>query len=163
MARGLSQHIIDLLKSTPVDPFLVIETSFGVFSEREDSDNPAGKIIEVGNLDTGTRVDGAGGGGSVSIKLSDTSGYLLSIYNSKNLHSEYVKIYQAFNPIGLASKFLVFEGYIESPIVWDEGTRTLAFDIVTKTQDLEVGFAPEDGQFTNLKLDFIGKAWPLAF
>jgi hypothetical protein len=153
MARDISPEILSALKNTPVTSYLTVVTSFGTFSDRD-------RLLSIGNLETAIRVDGAGGSGTVSIELSDHDEYLFNTYNTKNLHSEHVGIYQNFENL---TSFLIFEGFIESPIVWDEGKRILTFDVITKTYDQEVGFAPEDGQFTNLKETFIGKAWPLGF
>jgi hypothetical protein len=56
-----------------------------------------------------------------------------------------------------------FEGGIASPIEWNEGDRTLSFDVLSKIFDVETGFSVEEGDFINVPRSFIGKAWPLVF
>jgi hypothetical protein len=57
----------------------------------------------------------------------------------------------------------VFQGEINSPVVWNEGERTLAFTILTHTEDAEVAFAMEEGDFPTMPEDALGKVWPLVF
>ncbi len=122
-----------------------------------------GRILEIGNLNSVLRTDGSGPSDSVSIKLDDTDGVLKTIYDGWDIHKRRVVIYQGFMIDGeLSATFPVFEGEITSPITWSEGERTLSFSVSSKVEDREVGFSPEEGQFDNLPLDLIGKAWPLA-
>jgi hypothetical protein len=79
--------------------------------------------------------------------------------------------YHAFNgPPGdirtvavLTDKFLLFKGEINSPFVWDEGARTVSFDVTTKIEDVEAGFSMEEGDFPIIPPTMLGKAWPLVF
>ena len=82
-----------------------------------------------------------------------------------DIHKRKVNVYQSFmgldDPVG--DKFLIFSGQISTPLVWDEGKRTLSFDIVTKLEDYEVGWSAEMGNYPQVAVELIGKAWPMAF
>jgi hypothetical protein len=121
-----------------------------------------GLVLEVGGLDDVTKVSGGGSSGAVTVKLDDTDGSVKAILNTTDPHKKNVNIYQTFEGDG-AGIFLVFEGQINTPIVWSEGDRTVTFNVVTVVEDREVGFSAEEGQFPNLPDDAIGKVWPLCF
>jgi hypothetical protein len=72
-------------------------------------------------------------------------------------------VYQWFEGIALEDRFMLYEGEIASPITWDEGDRTLFFEVITKLADQEVGFSLEEGNFPHAPDDLIGKPWPLCF
>lgn len=126
-------------------------------------DNIQGKIIKLANLDDVVNISNASNSQSVSLTLDDTDGSIKSIYNTTDIHKKKVKIYQWFTQINLNDKFLIFEGIINSPIVWLEKDRTLSFDVVSKLEDAEIGFSPEEGDFSPIDDNVIGKPWPLPF
>jgi hypothetical protein len=70
---------------------------------------------------------------------------------------------QWFEGLPITEAFKLYEGQISSPIQWHEGDRTLSFEVVTKLEDKEIGFSPEEGYFDFLPDEAIGQAWPLAF
>jgi hypothetical protein len=140
----------------PVQPYLKVWTTFGTFTDLQE-----GGILEVGNLDSIQSISGAGQTGTISIKLDDTDDSLKNTIDSRDIHKTAVKIYQSF--VEVEDDFLLFLGVVCSPVVWSEGERTLSFDVVSRLEDNEVGFAPEDGIFNFVSEDMIGKAWPLAF
>ena len=121
-----------------------------------------GSIINLGSLDDIVKLSG-GSTSSVTITLSDHEGDLKSIFDRFDLHKKKVKVYQYFDGLSLSDAFVIFTGEINSPITWSEGQRTLTFTVVTKIEYGEVGFAPEEGQFSNVSLDLIGRVWPLCF
>jgi hypothetical protein len=122
-----------------------------------------GKIIKLANLDDVVNISNASNSQSVSITLDDTDGSIKSIYNNTDIHKKKVLIYQWFTQINFNDKFVIFEGIINSPIVWVEKDRTLSFEVVSKLEDAEIGFSPEEGDFPSINDNLIGKAWPMPF
>ena len=106
-----------------------------------------GKILKLANLDDVVNISNASNSQSVSITLDDTDNSIKNIYDHTDIHKKKVAIYQWFTQINFNEKFLIFEGLINSPIVWSEKDRTLSFDIVSKLEDAEIGFSPEEGDF----------------
>jgi hypothetical protein len=122
-----------------------------------------GKILKLANLDDVVNISNASNSQSVSITLSDTDGSIKTIYNTRDIHKKKVLIYQWFTQLNFNDKFVIFEGVINSPIVWVEVNRTMSFDIVSQLEDAEIGFSPEEGDFPQLDDSVIGKAWPMPF
>ncbi len=122
-----------------------------------------GKILKLANLDDVVNISNASNSQSVSITLDDTDGSIKNIYNTTDIHKKKVVIYQWFTQLNLADKFVIFEGIINSPIVWVEKDRTLSFEVVSKLEDAEIGFSPEEGDFPSINDNLIGKAWPMPF
>lgn len=124
---------------------------------------PYPTIIQVSGFDTALMVSGSGDSQSISITLDDVDGQLKSIFNAQDLHKRPVKVYHHFRGLQLAYKFLVFQGEINSPVIWNEGERTLSFTVLTHTEDAEVAFTMEEGDFPDIPEDALGKVWPLIF
>lgn len=124
---------------------------------------PYPTVIQVSGFDTALMVSGSGDSQSISVTLDDVDGKLKSIFNNQDIHKRPVKVYHHFRGLQLAYKFLVFQGEINSPVIWDEGGRTLSFTILTHTEDTEVAFSMEEGDFPNIPEDALGKVWPLVF
>lgn len=122
-----------------------------------------GKIQSVSGIDDCITLDGNSGSASVSITLDDYSGDIKTIINNIDPHRRPVQILQHFVGLPLSDAFIIFEGLINSPMVWKEGDRTFTFDVVTKLEDNEAGFSVEEGLFEYIPPEIIGKAWPLVF
>lgn len=122
-----------------------------------------GKILELGGLENVVNVTNSGRTQSLSVTLSDIDGTLKQIIDKNDIHKVNVDVYQWFTGIPFSEAFIIYQGEINSPIVWKEGDRTLSFDIVEKVEDVDVGFSAEEGQFDFVPNELIGKAWPLGF
>lgn len=122
-----------------------------------------GKILKMAGLDDVVNISNSSNSQSVSIMLDDTDQSIKNIYNVLDVHKKPVIIYQWFTQLNFSDKFIIFEGVINSPIVWVEKERTLSFDIVSLLEDAEIGYSPEEGDYANLADDLIGKPWPLPF
>ena len=122
-----------------------------------------GKILQVANIEDILNVSKSGVSQSVALVLDDTDGSVKQIFNNVDIHKKRVWIYQWFSGIPITEKFLLFAGVIASPVVWKEGDRTLAFTVISKGEDKEIGFSPEEGQFPTLPQNLVGTVWPLVF
>jgi hypothetical protein len=122
-----------------------------------------GRILEIGNMDNVVGISLNNTSQEINVTLDDTDGSIKAILNSADVHKRTARLYQWFEGLDLADKFLLFSGKISSPITWSERERTVSFSIVSQLEDKEVGFSPEEGQFTWLPAGMVGRAWPLIF
>ena len=123
-----------------------------------------GKIVNIGALDNVVdMVLTNSSTAQIELTLDDTDGSIKTIFNQHDFHKQDVRIYQWFNGLPLSDKFLLFAGKINTPVTWNERDRTVKFSVVTQLEAVEVGFSPEEGQFTWLPSQMCGKAWPMIF
>jgi hypothetical protein len=122
-----------------------------------------GRVLVLDSFEDVINVSKSGTSQSVNITLDDSDGALKQIFNNADIHKKKVWIYQWFTGIPLSDKILLFLGVIASPVVWKEGDRTLSFSVISQSEDLEVGFSPEEGSFPTMPQGLIGTAWPLVF
>ena len=123
----------------------------------------AGKILSVSNLDNVIQVSKSDDSQEITVILDDTNETIKNIMNKHDIHKRDVWVYQYFDGLAIADRFLLFRGKINSPIIWNEGDRTVTITIVSQLEDKEVGFSPEEGQFPHIPRELIGKTWPSIF
>ncbi|KPK53358.1 MAG: hypothetical protein AMS22_07540, partial [Thiotrichales bacterium SG8_50] len=153
------------------EPLLIVEVQWVdggekiLYSDQKLSglDYPYPTIIQVGNFDMATMVTGTSDSQSISLTLDDIDGELKALLDQHDIHKRPVWVYQGFQGLTVAHKFLLFKGEITSPIAWSEGERTLTFDVLTKREDNEVAFSMEEGDFDSIPEEARGKVWPLVF
>lgn len=151
-----------------VEPVIIIQvfwtpTQVKWYSDKTLSSTIKGSILDMSAFDDVVNFDGNKATQSFSLTLDDVDQTIKAIYDVNDIHKCKVNVYQWFTGIPLDDMFLIFEGEINSPIVWREGDRTLAFSVVSQIEDQEVGFAPEEGLFDSIPDDLIGKPFPLIF
>lgn len=165
------QTLSYLQKNQGTEPILVLGIAWTEGSQevlysdqRIDGANyPHPTIIQVSGFDTALMVSGSGDSQSINVTLDDVDGQLKWIFNNHDIHKRPVKVYHHFRGLDLNYKFLIFRGEINSPVVWNEGERQLSFTVLTHTEDAEVAFSMEEGDFPNIPADALGKVWPLIF
>lgn len=134
------------------------------YADRDIPENSIeGRILTLGELDNVVSVLDNTDSQSLSVVLDDSDGALSTILNSTDIHLRRVKVWQWFQGLNFADKFLLFTGKINSPIEWSEGEKTLSFSIVSQIEDREIGFSAEEGIFDEIPAKLIGKGWPLNF
>lgn len=152
-----------------VEPAIIIRiawsgTQFTDYCDRRfETIGLVGKLLAITGIEDVVDINAASSSVNLSVTLDDSDGTIKNIYNTTDIHKVYCQVLQWFTYLPTSDAFLIFEGEISSPIVWLEGTRTLKFDIVSKLEDREVGFSPEEGSFDYLPSSQIGKAWPIVF
>lgn len=168
MPRTLPANAIaEIAKPLGVEPINIVGVDWTgsgteiLYADR-DLAGVLGRIIELSEFD---EVVKATGNSTVTVRVSldDTDGELKTIYNTTDIHKKRCSVYQYFGNLSLDDKFLLFRGEISTPVVWDEGKRILSFDILSQIESEEVGFSPEEGQFTDVSPAAVGKVWPLCF
>lgn len=153
------------------EPLLIIEIQWVdggptvAYSDQKLSgmDYPYPTILQVGDFDMAMQVDGSGDSQQINITLDDVDGDLKTMIDENDIHKRPVWVYQGFQGLTIDHKFLLFKGELSSPILWNEGDRTLTFDVLTRQEDAEVGFSMEEGNFLSIPNEALGVAWPLVF
>lgn len=174
MVRTISANAQAFLdENIGTEPALIIEIQWvdggSVYTYSDKNINSdEGKITQVSGLDNTVVVQGvqsgtSGDSQSLSVTLDDTDGTIKDIMDSHDIHKEPARVYQWFQGLDESDKFLIFKGQISSPIQWNEGDRTVSFDIISQVEDAQVGFSMEEGNFEYVPEDLVGKPWPLIF
>lgn len=122
-----------------------------------------GAILDVSSVESIINVSKNGSSTELSITLDDTDGTIKAILDTVDIHKRPFRLYQWFTGIDLAEKFIVFQGLVNSPISWREGDRTVTFNAVSKVEDRQIGFSPEEGEFPAIPKNLIGQPWPMCF
>ena len=65
-----------------------------------------------------------------------------------DVHKRKVRIYQWFTGLDPSDMFLVFVGWINTPTSWSERDRTVKITVVSRIEDLEIGFSVGGGEFS---------------
>lgn len=125
-----------------------------------------GAILDMTDFDEAVQVTGGGQAASFSLTLDDTDGTIKAVFDANDIHKAPVKVWlfpKTDDTTFTADKVPIFQGQVNSPVVWSEGQRTLALAIVNRIEDKEVGFSAEEGEFSTLPEELIGQTWPLCF
>lgn len=134
-----------------------------IYADRDAPGGVRGRIQEISGLDAVVQVSNGADSQEISVKLRDHDGEIKTIIDNNDIHKRPCWVYQWFDGLDLADKFLIFKGDISSPMVWNEGDRTMSFSVITKIEDAEVGFSIDEGNFYSPPQDLVGKPWPLVF
>lgn len=160
----------ELNKRFGTEPLVIVEIEWAegttiAYSDRKLNGQPYPypSVLSISNFQTSLVVSGAADSRNASITLRDTDGKIKEILNTHDIHLRPVKIYLGFQGLPVTEKALMFEGLINSPISWDEGSRSLSFDVFSKLEDAQAGFTMDDGDFPNIPASDLNKAWPLPF
>jgi hypothetical protein len=134
-----------------------------IYGDRAFDPGIRGLLLDVGEINNVLNASEGSNSGSVSIRLDDKDGSLKTIFDKMDIHKRPVYILQWFPYIPLSEAFIVFDGVISSPVEYNEGERSLSFDVLSKIEDLEVGYSAEEGNFEYIPPNLVGRAWPLVF
>jgi hypothetical protein len=134
-----------------------------MYADRKITNVVLGQLVEVGSIDATVTVEGNTDSSQMRLVLDDTDGAIKALCDQHDLHKRPVWVYQWFEGLSLSDKFLLFKGEINSPFTWNEGDRTVSFDVTARIEDVEAGFSMEEGDFPVVPPDALGKAWPLVF
>lgn len=166
--RNIPDDILAVIASTegiePINIVRVFWTDNGYidYADKE-FEGVQAKLLRLSDVEEIINLDLNASSTNMSLTLDDSDGSLKEIFDNTDIHSRHVKVYQWFTEVAYTSKFVIFEGVISTPITWSESDRTLSFDILSKLEDVEVGFAADEGEFTYVPANIVGKSWPLVF
>jgi len=160
----------ELNKRFGTEPLLIVEVDWVddgavAYSDQKinGADYPYPYLVSIGNFNMSTIITGNGESQNVNVTLNDIDGTLKTLLNSHDVHKRPVRVYLLFAGLPSTERVLLFSGVINSPIVWDEGSRTLAFDVFSTLEDREVAFTMEDGDFPFVPPEDRNEVWPLVF
>lgn len=122
-----------------------------------------GKILELSGLDDIVQITGTSDSSTINVILDDIDSEIKNLLDNNDANKRPVWVYQWFEGLDISERFLIFRGEIRSPLIWDEGARSVSFSVVTKIEDAEVGFSIEEGNFPQPPDELVGKPWPIAF
>ena len=120
------------------------------------------KILDFSQI-ASQETNGIGEVSSASVLLDDSDGTLKTIVNSVLIENTPVTIYQHFKGNAASDLTILLKGRIISQVTWSEGERTLGFEVETYVEDNEVGYAPSEGDITNMHPNAVDTPWPLGF
>lgn len=168
--RNISAASLALLQETSgIEPVILIKIFWAngpsvTYSDRRFSAYGfEGRIQSISGIEDVLDIQANSSSASVDIVLDDTDGQVKNIFNYNDIHKSKVQVLQWFAEIPPSEAFVIFEGEISSPIVWKESDRTLSFAVLSKIEDVEVGFSVEEGSMANFPQSFFGKPWPVVF
>jgi hypothetical protein len=160
--------LAQIMEAEGTEPITLVQIFWDVdqsviYGDRAFAPGIRGQLLDVGEINNVLNASEGSNAGSVSIRLDDSDGALKSIMDTMDIHKRPVYILQWFPQIPLSDAFIVFDGVISSPIEWNEGERTLSFEVLNKIEDLEVGYSAEEGNFEYIPSNLVGRAWPMVF
>lgn len=123
----------------------------------------SGKVLDFSPIQASGKQDTSGEVSSANVTLDDVDGTLKVIYNTLIIPGTLVTAYHHYEGNAWTDKTLVFKGKVNGSVEWDEGARTLKFDIESYIDDVEVGYAPEEGEIVGQNPDTYGVMWPIVF
>ena len=121
-----------------------------------------GSLLTFDVVNMQGQTNGVGEISSVNVVLDDSDGTLKTYHDAYVIEGLPCSIVQVFTG-GVSKSRTILSGKICADIVWSEGERTLSFGVESTVKDIDVGYAPEDGDYAWLHPDAIGQAWPLCF
>lgn len=168
MSRQISEETLTLLTNkTGLEPIIIVDIYWtGETATRyadKDLNGISGKILARDAIDDIIKIDVGGNSSSINLTLDDTDGHLKVLIDEFDIHKKNCVVFQYFSGMEIGEEFEIFRGQIYSPIVWNEGERTLSFTVLSQIESREAGFSPEEGQFYGMSPEFIGRVWPLGF
>jgi len=173
--RNLSANAVtEIMKKTGTEPLNIVEIDWperdgsvttSIYADRTVQGLSIDSLIlSMSNIDEVVTLSDGATVAQVSMTFDDTDGSLKDKIDNYDIQKRPLRVYQFFNGLNYqADKFLVFSGETVTPIVWNERNREVSLEAITRTRDVEVGFAPEQGQFRDISAEHAGKVWPLCF
>lgn len=125
--------------------------------------NIQGKLLDFAPIQATGKQDTGGEVSSASVTIDDTDGTLKTIVNTLIIPGTVVTVWHHYEGNAWTDKTIMFKGKLNGTIDWSEGERQLSFDIESYIDDVEVGFAPEEGEISGQNPDTYGVMWPIVF
>lgn len=160
--------LLKLAQQTGTEPVISLEaqwvagSTIAYATKAIDGYAPA-KILGISAIDDTVNVTGGTTTQQVTVTLDDIDGSIKAILDANDIHKRPVALFQWFEGLDISDRFMLFNGLVTTPIVWDEGARTVTIDIVSQIEAIEVGFSVEEGNFPNPPYSLIGVGWPMGF
>jgi hypothetical protein len=133
------------------------------YAERDVSDDIKGRIIEVSEIEDVKSLTSGISDSQVSMVLDDTDGAIRDLMSTNDILNAKAVVYQWFVGVPISDRVHLFTGVVQSPLSYNRGDQALNFTILSRTNDREFGFSPEEGEFSYLPPQAIGQTWPTVY
>lgn len=161
--KSLPQVIIDRLNTNlGTSPYNLIKIGSLWFADK-DVETIDGAIISLGEMIQEANINTSTATVNINCVLDDKKGLLKNLIDSVDVNKLKVQIYQAFDDLAVDKAFLLFEGVLNTPISWDEGTRQFSFDVMSNMEQKDIGWSLEEARASFIPPNLIGKPVPLVF
>lgn len=162
--RTLTSAALAKLEAQATDPVIIVELTWNglrKYSDQNLSDTGVtaeGRVMNAAGIRQQLQQGKEGSVAAVSIELSDNDKDLLTRLSSYQLEGVEARILQHY--VGLTSVDLIelVKGKVGSPVVWEEDSQVLKFDVVSNIFSEDFPYTPEDSD----GLDENG-TWPACF
>ena len=125
--------------------------------------NVQGSINSFSSISSQGKQDSTGEISSVGVTLDDSDGSLKTKVDTEIIEGKICTIYHHYEGNSQSDVTTILKGRIAGDITWLEGERTLEFDIESYIEVNNIGYAPEEGDFSDLWGDAEGVTWPFSF
>ena len=165
--RDVPGIIIQHLQSRQgIEPIIVVGINWSGTGEHlyadRDFGSIRGKVVEIGSLESVTRLDGSGSASDITITLDDSDNTIKPIFDSTDPAFKPVSIYQYFGATG-GARILLFEGALASPMTWRDSPRRFTFSAVNRKWNTQVGYSLDESNLPIYHQSLLGVAWPMIF
>jgi hypothetical protein len=121
-----------------------------------------GRIISFSPISATQQGNQSSNVSQASVVVDDFDGKLKGVVDVSEMEGSPATVFHQFlNTPGSSTE--VLSGRVSGPVVWDEGERTVSFDIVTEIESDLIGFSADSEQFDANNDVAVGKPWPLVF
>jgi hypothetical protein len=120
-----------------------------------------GLIISLSDVDSAIRVDRSGTSTSVSVVINDSDGNVKTVIDQNDPQTKVARIYLSFS--NSDERQLLYSGSLSSPIVWNEGDRSVKFDIVELIKGQKFSIVSDDFVSSSLTPKAASEPWPVGF
>lgn len=168
--RNIDANVLNLMRAEyGLESVLIVRvfwnnTTYIDYADKEIEEYQVqGKILELSNLNDIIGIDEGGSEVQVQVTLDDSDGSIKDIIGTIDTHKKKVQVLQWFTNLPFGQAFVLFNGLMNTPMEWSEGERTFKFTALNLVENLEVGFALDEGKFQGLPVAIAGKAFPMVF
>ncbi len=141
---------------------------FGFYGDKDIYDDSGnllvqGKLLSISPINSDVNFEQNSQTSQVTVTLDDSDNSLLDILKTSPIHKRPAFVYIGFVGVPLSKMIRIFEGEIVSDFRWTEKEKTVTFNFLTRVEEKEVGFSPEQGYIQDLPIEMIGRPWPFGF
>lgn len=108
-----------------------------------EADHVDPRIMRIDSFDSQISVSNGETSEEITIVLDDSDGVLKDLFDTTDLHNKPIELYQWFEGTLWSDKISVFQGVVNTPVAWNESDRTLTVTMMSRIEDVEVGFSFE--------------------
>jgi hypothetical protein len=164
--RDVSTFAALLNSGEGIEPIMTVSFGTVTFADRDLYNSGGnlvahGRIVSMGSLEMSQKGDTTGGASSLTVVLDDRDGFMKQLFDGSDMLTTVASVSQMFE--GDDDSVLLFKGRISTPLVWDEGDRTLTVTIEDHIGGREIGYSIDMSPAAVYPQELIGEPWPMVF